>query len=283
MQNSVIYCFYNFEILLTPIKNYFQTIIIKKNEQSYKKKGKNHIYKLSFSFIDTYSIIYQSLETMSKSLDSTIMKCQSDSDYSNALQKAKGKPVLIDFFATWYWGHTKKKCGPCKAIEPELEKLAKQYAKEIAFIKVDVDQCRGVAKQFGIRAMPTFVSLSADKNEYQRLQGADVEKLKALCAELTQKFQSFQSFSGKAHTLKDTGSEKNQKEAVDLSSMADLVENLSLKDDQKDKEGITVQLIMSGGEKKLSKLLLLPLSCNYMDMPNTYLPKLKITKNHSNS
>jgi len=173
-------------------------------------------------------------------------KCESDSEYSNALQKAKGKPILIDFFATW--------CGPCKMIEPELEKLATQYSKTIAFIKVDVEHCKAAVQQFGIRAMPTFVALSPDQKEYKRTQGADVAVLKEMCAELSKKFPGFETFSGKAHTLSDNSGPK--KDVVDLSSMADLVENISLKTDEKEKEkeSVTVQLVISAGEKKTIKM-----------------------------
>merc|ERR1712048_771830 len=57
------------------------------------------------------------------------------------------KPSLIDFYADW--------CGPCKAIAPELEKMAEKYT-GVQFAKVNVDDNEEVAAQEEISAMPTF-------------------------------------------------------------------------------------------------------------------------------
>ncbi|KIH93710.1 hypothetical protein SPBR_04362 [Sporothrix brasiliensis 5110] len=61
--------------------------------------------------------------------------------------------VVTDFYADW--------CGPCKIIAPTFDSLATKYAKpnRIAFAKVDVDNQREIAQQYGVRAMPTFVIL----------------------------------------------------------------------------------------------------------------------------
>lgn len=60
----------------------------------------------------------------------------------------KGKKVIVDFFATW--------CGPCKMLSPVLEQLSEEYS-DIIFVKVDVDDCQNVFKEYGIMSVPTLM------------------------------------------------------------------------------------------------------------------------------
>jgi thioredoxin 1 len=62
---------------------------------------------------------------------------------------AQGKPMVVDFWATW--------CGPCKKIGPYIEELAEQYADSVIIGKVDVDENDGLAIRFGIRNIPTVL------------------------------------------------------------------------------------------------------------------------------
>lgn len=64
------------------------------------------------------------------------------------------KPAIVDFFATW--------CGPCKALGPVLEDLAKEYGDKLVIYKVDVDEERELAGAFGIRSVPTLLFIPAD-------------------------------------------------------------------------------------------------------------------------
>jgi thioredoxin 1 len=58
-------------------------------------------------------------------------------------------PVLVDFFATW--------CGPCKVLSPRLDELAGSFTNRVKFVKVDVDQSPGLAREFGIEGVPTLL------------------------------------------------------------------------------------------------------------------------------
>lgn len=79
------------------------------------------------------------------------------------------EPVLVDFFAEW--------CGPCKAMAPALDELAKDMAGKLKVVKLDVDQNPGITGQYGIQAMPTLI-LFNDGEIAARHVGAMVQKAK---------------------------------------------------------------------------------------------------------
>lgn len=59
------------------------------------------------------------------------------------------QPVVVEFAADW--------CGTCHMMAPMIEKLAKKFKGQIKFCKIDVDDSKRVAKQYGIRDLPTFL------------------------------------------------------------------------------------------------------------------------------
>ena len=59
------------------------------------------------------------------------------------------RPAIIDFYATW--------CGPCKALAPTLDDIAKSYAGKVDVYKIDVDKEPELAAAFGVQSVPTLL------------------------------------------------------------------------------------------------------------------------------
>ncbi len=59
-------------------------------------------------------------------------------------------PILVvDFWAEW--------CAPCKALAPVISGLAKKYADDIVFGKMNVDKNQILPKKFQISGIPTII------------------------------------------------------------------------------------------------------------------------------
>ena len=59
------------------------------------------------------------------------------------------KPIILDIYATW--------CGPCQQMAPIFDELEKEHGAKYKFAKLNVDESRELAIQYGITAIPTFV------------------------------------------------------------------------------------------------------------------------------
>ena len=59
------------------------------------------------------------------------------------------KPVIVDFWAVW--------CGPCRIVDPIVEEIGEEFADTAVVGKLDVDHNPEVARQFGIRNIPTIL------------------------------------------------------------------------------------------------------------------------------
>lgn len=62
--------------------------------------------------------------------------------------KMEADIVLLDFWAAW--------CGPCRSFAPTFEAASERHP-DVLFGKVDTEAERGLARRFGVRAIPTVV------------------------------------------------------------------------------------------------------------------------------
>ena len=78
--------------------------------------------------------------------------------------------LMVDFWAEW--------CGPCRAIAPVLEDLARESAGRVTLAKVNVDENHALAGRYGIRSIPTILFVKAGKVVDQVIGAIPRAKLK---------------------------------------------------------------------------------------------------------
>ena len=86
-----------------------------------------------------------------------------DSNFDETIKK--NKVALIDFWAGW--------CGPCRALAPTIEEVAREYGSKVLVGKLDVDENPKTAECFQVFSIPTLIIFK---------DGCEVERLVGLCA-----------------------------------------------------------------------------------------------------
>lgn len=71
-------------------------------------------------------------------------------------------PVLAEFGAVW--------CGPCKRVEPELEKLGESFSGKLKLAKLDVDESSNTTIRYQVMTVPTII-LFVNGEPRERMSG----------------------------------------------------------------------------------------------------------------
>ena len=92
----------------------------------------------------------------------------SDATFESEVLKATG-PVVVDFWAEW--------CGPCKQIAPVLDEISGKLGDKVKIVKLNVDENRKTAEQYGIMSIPTLLMFKDGEISSRQVGAAPKQKL----------------------------------------------------------------------------------------------------------
>ncbi|MEQ1758906.1 MAG: thioredoxin TrxC [Vicinamibacterales bacterium] len=81
----------------------------------------------------------------------------------DAMLEGASLPIVVDFWAPW--------CGPCRAMAPEFEKVARNTAGRWLVVKVDTDAVAELGQRYRIMSIPTLAVFRGGR-EVARRSGA---------------------------------------------------------------------------------------------------------------
>jgi thioredoxin 1 len=79
----------------------------------------------------------------------TAMSSATELSQSNFDTEVQNGVTLLDFWAEW--------CGPCKAVAPVIDQLAKDYEGKARVAKINVDNEGALAERFNVSSIPTLL------------------------------------------------------------------------------------------------------------------------------
>lgn len=78
----------------------------------------------------------------------------SDANFEQSVLKSD-QTVMVDFWASW--------CGPCKALSPVVDEIAKAYNGKAKVYKMNVDNNSATPMRYGVRGIPTLLIFKGGK------------------------------------------------------------------------------------------------------------------------
>lgn len=102
-----------------------------------------------------------------------VIEVKSYSEFKELLAKtaSEGKTLVVDFWAPW--------CPPCLMMAPVFKEVAKELGGKAVFAKVNVDQVKEPALDYGVTAIPTLIIFRKGKPVSAKIGFAPKPVLKA--------------------------------------------------------------------------------------------------------
>ena len=93
-------------------------------------------------------------------------------DRTLSVALATKRPVLVEFYADW--------CGPCRAVGPHVEQLAKDLRGQAEVLRFNVDQHRELSQQFGVSGIPCFIAFKNGHESARQVGGIPPQMMRSM-------------------------------------------------------------------------------------------------------
>ena len=94
-----------------------------------------------------------------------------DTNFTAKVLENKGL-TIVDFWAEW--------CGPCRALAPILDEVAKKYTGKVTIGKLNIEENKEKPAEFAIRSIPTLIFFKDGKEVEKVIGGRTQSDLEAL-------------------------------------------------------------------------------------------------------
>ena len=82
----------------------------------------------------------------------------------DVLEASRTVPVIVDFWAPW--------CGPCKQLQPTIEKVVKAANGAVKLVKINIDENPETPGRYGVRGIPTMLLFKGGQPIAQKVGAA---------------------------------------------------------------------------------------------------------------
>lgn len=96
----------------------------------------------------------------------------------DVLEASRTVPVIVDFWAPW--------CGPCKTLQPMIEKVVKEAKGAVKLVKIDIDKNQMLAQQLRIQSIPAVYAFFGGRPVDGFMGAVPESQLKEFVARLIQ-------------------------------------------------------------------------------------------------
>jgi len=124
-------------------------------------------------------------------------------------------PCEVDFWATW--------CGPCQMVAPIYDVLSEEYD-NFKFCKIDIDQNRTVAMQFGIQSIPMQMFFANGEKVDELLGAVPEQQIRNKVKEVLQRFPADEK--GRLESILSSWIDHNRKDHQRFQQWAEQAEEM---------------------------------------------------------